>query len=236
MKAPLTASIAAANTLPPGRAVPALMMPGAGPGALTFPSVPSPENYQRGALEKVLLSWGAFSEFSSKAAEKQDGQAVNIYDVDGQVICWIPDGGWKAAIAGKLKVCYKDIISKLSGGIIGPHTIYNQRRQMKEGDIPTAVKIGCGCLATRTDSSLPDDATSCMYGAHWDIRAAAGVHGVEVAPAKASLKVSAGQWFAAYQTMHAHFVAVLPTAEKRLGDFDPAGITASSFDPIATTV
>ena len=105
---------------------------------------------------------------------------------------------------------------------------------MKASDIPAKVKIGCGCLSTRSDKMLIGGGTTCVHGAHWDTRAGAGQFGIEVPPAKDSLKVSAGQWYAAYLAMKPHFEVALPTAEDRLSDYNAAAISPSSFDATAT--
>ena len=84
--------------------------------------------------------------------------------------------------------------------------------------------------------ALPADATSCCYGAHWDIRAAAGQFGTEVPPAKDSLQISAGDWFAAFKALKPHFDEALPTVELPLKKYDADQISASSFDAYATVV
>ena len=92
-----------------------------------------------------------------------------IADPSGSIVRWKPTNGWKqmSADGPLLRLCYKDLVAKLSCGVVGPKTFYSQRRQMTPDAIPTIVKVGCGCLTSRTDSALPADATSCCYGAHY---------------------------------------------------------------------
>ena len=249
-KAPPTTSPASSTALVPSRgsahaaapapaAPAAIMMAGAGQGALTFPSVPSPQNYQRGALEKVLIEeWGATTEFTDKMALKGDQYETLITDPSGSIVRWKPTEGWKQASTDgtRLRLCYKDLVAKLSCGVVGPETSYSKRRQMTPDDIPTIVKVGCGCLSSRTDAALPADATSCCHGAHWDLRAGAGQFGSEVPPAKDSLQVSAGNWFLAFSAMKPHFDKALSTVELPLKKYEADQISASSFDAYATVV
>ena len=106
------------------------------------------------------------------------------------LIDYIPEGGWHKGLDGLTRICFKDLLSLLSRGAIGPETIYKQRRQTEAKDKLTEVAIGCGSL--RKDRNLGPNRCSCQCGAHWNFTACAGKWGGEpVPPAKDRLVESA---------------------------------------------
>ena len=53
-------------------------------------------------------------------------------DSTGNIVRWKPTDGWKqtSSEGPLLRLCYKDLVAKLSCGVVGPKTFYSQRRQM----------------------------------------------------------------------------------------------------------
>ena len=81
------------------------------------------------------------------------------------------------------RICFKDLLSLLARGAIGPETIYKQRRQADPKEKLTEVTIGCGSL--RKNRNLGPNRCSCQSGAHWSFTSCAGKWGGDpIPPAK----------------------------------------------------
>ena len=206
---------------------------------LSPPFFPSPSPAARGAFEKVLREdWKCYTDFSS--ARKKPDLPLKILNMtngatETDLVDYLPEGGWNKGLDGLTRLCFKDLLSLLSRGVVGPDTIYKQRRQMDAKDKPTEVTIGCGSL--RKDRNLGPERCSCQCGAHWLFTACAGKWGGQpVPPAKDTVKVSAGQWLQAFNCVREHFEIVLPTAENAATAYNTTRPTASSFDSLATVV